>query len=232
MVTHQLEAVVPPEHLITYEDRRNAEDAALNCCRGIGIEAILYLLGLGPGQGRICVEASIREKRTDDFGIRRIPGLGPAGAVHRIVKRMKTVLVFCHEGRAQGDARVALDELNCAGRNGCTTELGPMSHAGLVVGLLARAEFGSRNRRLGALGKFDQLTQLDGEKVDLDIQICEVLFDSATAEVGPRSGVVEVEGDLAHCNSFRFGLLESATRWLPRPSNPRSLRRPFPEAPT
>ena len=73
-----------------------------------------------------------------------------------------------------------------------------MAHAGLIVGAFARAELRPGSRLLLAFWRFDQLPEPDGFKIDLDIQITKVRIDSATAEVGPRSGVVVIEGDCAH----------------------------------
>ncbi len=68
----------------------------------------------------------------------------------------------------------------------------------LVVGALARPRLRLRRARRVALGQLDHVAELDGPEIDLDVQITKVGFDSATAEVGPRSGIVEVEGNLAH----------------------------------
>jgi hypothetical protein len=81
-----------------------------------------------------------------------------------------------------------------------------MSDAVLVVGGLARAELRARWALFRAFRDLDQVAELDGSKIDLDAQILEVGVDSATAEVGPGSGIVEVERDLSH----RF--LRSASR--------------------
>ncbi len=68
----------------------------------------------------------------------------------------------------------------------------------LIVGALAGTELRSWGARVGTFRNLDQVAELDGSKIDLDVQVLEVGIDSATAEVGPRSGIVEVEGDLSH----------------------------------
>jgi len=68
----------------------------------------------------------------------------------------------------------------------------------LIVGALTRTELRAWRASVCAFWDLDQVAKLHGSKIDLDVQILEVGFDSATAEVGPRSGIVEVERDLSH----------------------------------
>jgi hypothetical protein len=73
-----------------------------------------------------------------------------------------------------------------------------MAHVFLAIGALARSGLRLRGSRRVALRQLDHVAELDGPEIDLDVQVTKVGFDSATAEVGPRSGIVEVEGNLAH----------------------------------
>jgi hypothetical protein len=82
----------------------------------------------------------------------------------------------------------------------------PVADTVLIIRTLTRSRL--RPRPTSALGRLDQLPQLDGTKIDLDIEVCEVGVCSATAEVGPRSGVVVVERDRAH-SCLRIGSMET-----------------------
>ena len=73
-----------------------------------------------------------------------------------------------------------------------------MLEAVLIVGALAGTQLRARRARVCAFWDLDQVAKLHRSKIDLDIQILKISFDSATAEVGPRSGIVEVERDLSH----------------------------------
>lgn len=73
-----------------------------------------------------------------------------------------------------------------------------MLDAGLIVSRLAGSELRARPGLGLAFGWFDQLPETNRNEVDLYVEIREVLSYSATAEVGPRSRVVEIERDAAH----------------------------------
>ncbi len=73
-----------------------------------------------------------------------------------------------------------------------------MLDAVLVVGALTRTGFRARRGLARAFRDLDQVAELDGAKIDLDIQILKIGDDSATAEIGPGSSIVEIEGDLSH----------------------------------
>jgi hypothetical protein len=68
----------------------------------------------------------------------------------------------------------------------------------LVISAFARTELGTRRARLCPFRDLDQVAELYGPEINLDIEILKVGFDSATAEVGPRSGIIKVKGDLSH----------------------------------
>jgi hypothetical protein len=87
-------------------------------------------------------------------------------------------------------------------------------NAVLVIGTLAWTERWTWNAGLCSFRDLDQVAELYGSKINPDVQFLEVGVDSATAEVGPRSGIIEVEGDLSHCflqAPFWCGALRS---WL------------------
>ena len=131
--------------------------------------------------------------------------------------------VLCDEGGPKREAGIRLPDLRGVRRQRCAAEISPALEVTRVETFLALAGRGALSR-----GGLLQRGEVCRAVVDLAPEISEVGFDSATAEVGPGSRVVEIEGNLhvaPRISGFGRAPATSGVRGLPRVAvSPHSMR--------